>query len=133
MPLPQSGYSGTPLPKKLGIKPGTRVLLLDAPAELSAGLREACPETAFLEAAAPADLALWFTRSAADLAGRIEEVIGLMGSGLWICWPKKASGVVTDLSENLVRETGLAHGIVDFKVAAIDSTWSGLRFARRKH
>jgi len=129
-----AGYSGTPLPKKLGIKPGSLVALVDSPegfettlGDLSGGAT--LRRTASKEAA----VTLWFVRSLADLADRIESMASIAGDGrLWVCWPKKASGVVTDVTQNQVRSLGLATGIVDFKICAIDDTWSGLCFTRRK-
>jgi hypothetical protein len=77
---------------------------------------------------------LWFVQERDELRRRIGEIGAAAGaSGLWIAWPKKASGVKCDVSEGDVREAGLAHGLVDFKVCAIDATWSGLRFARRRN
>jgi len=75
-----------------------------------------------------------FTRSRADLDRRLLAAIRAMrdGGGLWIAWPKKASGQSTDVSETVVRSVGLAAGWVDYKIAAIDATWSGLKFARRR-
>jgi hypothetical protein len=76
------------------------------------------------------DVTVWFVKSAADLASRIGEMKARADQNcLWICWPKRASGVRSDVTENAVRAAGLAHGLVDFKIAAIDETWSGLRFA----
>jgi hypothetical protein len=131
-----AGYSGTPLPKKLGIKPGTRVLLLGAPEGFATGTLGPLPEGAVVRGAARSafDVGLLFARSQADLSRRFPAAAKAMGvpGALWIAWPKKASGVPTDLDENAVRAFGLARGLVDYKVAAIDATWSGLCFARRK-
>jgi hypothetical protein len=129
-----AGYSGTPLPKKLGIKPEAEVLLLDAPDGFEDTVGELPPgATLRRDTPGPCDLVIWFVLSREDLERRIVEVAERAGpGGLWIAWPKKASGVVTDVSETLVRETGLASGLVDYKVCAIDGTWSGLKFARRK-
>ncbi len=129
-----AGYSGTPLPRKLGIKPGSVVGLVGAPRDFAETLGE-LPEGAKLRrsAAGAKDLLLWFTRSRRDLEGRIGKMAAAIGKdGLWICWPKQASGVKTDLREGDVRRTGLAAGLVDYKICAVDATWSGLRFARRK-
>jgi hypothetical protein len=79
------------------------------------------------------DLAIWFPKSAKDLSARVKQVGRLADKdGLWIAWPKQASGIPTDLTQTVVRKTGLASGLVDYKVCAIDETWSGLKFARRK-
>ena len=129
-----AGYSGTPLPKKLGILAGRSVRLRGAPEGFEATLGE-LPDGVTLRRTgrAAADITLWFTRSGAELERGIANLApAAAGGGLWILWPKKASGVATDLSENVVRETGLAAGLVDFKVAAIDATWSGLRFSIAK-
>ena len=127
-----AGYSGTPLVKKLGIKPGSCVALLDAPrgfrkelVGLPAGVRLTT------RAAGRPELIVWFVMSARALDARIAVMGGSMGAGLWIAWPKKASGVVTDVTEDVVRRAGLAHGLVDYKVCAINETWSGLKFARK--
>lgn len=132
-----AGYSGTPLPKKLGIKPNSIVALVGAPKDFEQTLGE-LPEGVKLkkQASKQCDLIIWFIRMRAELYDRIKEMGELVGdasgNGLWIAWPKQASGVATDLTQNVVRETGLASGLVDYKVCAIDSTWSGLKFAQRK-
>ncbi len=128
-----AGYSGTPLVKKLGIKENAVVALVGAPRDFEKTLgRLPGGVTLRRRAGSRADLTVWFAKSARDLEGRIARMTASIGrDGLWIAWPKKASGVVTDLSERLVRRTGLATGLVDYKICAIDATWSGLRFARR--
>jgi hypothetical protein len=128
-----AGYSGTPLPKKLGIKPNSVVALVGAPPDFDATLGD-IPEGVTLRKSArgKCDLALWFTRSRNDLERRVDRMGSFAKDGLWIIWPKKASGVVTDVSEKVVRETGLAAGLVDYKICAVDETWSGLKFARRR-
>lgn len=134
-PDAMAGYSGTPLPRKLGIKAASRVVLLGAPADFADTLGT-LPENVTLrrQARGEADLALLFARSRADLQRRFDTATRVVteGGNLWILWPKKASGVRTDLTQNDVRRHGLQAGWVDFKIAAIDATWSGLRFARRK-
>ena len=127
------GYSGTPLVKKLGIKPGTVLALLGAPSGFTEALDGMPDDVRIVKKldGAP-DLAIWFIRSRRELDGRMPEISGAMGQGLWVAWPKKASGVVTDVTEDFVRAAGLANGIVDYKVCAIDLTWSGLKFARRR-
>ena len=126
-----AGYSGTPLPKKLGIKPGQRVALLRAPDGFDATLGE-LPEDVALRRTArgPLDVIVSFTDSERDLRRRFAALARALdpAGGLWIAWPKRASGVPTDLDGNVVREVGLAAGLVDNKVCAIDETWSGLRF-----
>ena len=136
--VPRSGfeaYSGTPLPKKLGVKEDSSVLLIDAPPDFEETLGE-LPKGARLhtQPRTPRQLTIWFNRSRIDLESRMAEVARSLadGEGLWIAWPKKASGVASDLSQNDVRELGLAAGLVDYKVCAIDRTWSGLLFTRRR-
>jgi hypothetical protein len=129
-----AGYSGTPLPKKLGIKPDSLVALADAPEGFEAVLGD-LPGGVTVRRITGEDAAvtLWFVRSLAVLADGIERMAAIAGDGrLWVCWPKKASGIVTDVTQNEVRSRGLATGIVDFKICAIDATWSGLCFTRRK-
>ncbi len=129
-----AGYSGTPLPKKLGIKPNSTVALVGAPKDFEQTLGELPEGVKFKKQAnGRCDLIIWFIRMRAELYDRIKEMGELTGAGgLWIAWPKQASGVATDLNQNVVRDTGLASGLVDYKVCAIDATWSGLKFAQRK-
>ena len=129
-----AGYSGTPLVRKLGIKAGMVVGLAGAPKGFAEGL-DGMPDEVVMkkQVRARCDLIVWFVRSRKDLEGRMERMRQRTGSGgLWIAWPKKASGVVSDLSQTVVREVGLASGMVDFKISSFDETWSGLRFAHRK-
>jgi hypothetical protein len=129
-----AGYSGTPLPKKLEIKPGSRVALVNAPREFTALLGR-LPDGARLQRGtiAARDLTIWFVRSRQDLAHNLSRVAPPRGQGsLWIAWPKKSSGVVTDLTENVLREVILPYGLVDRKVCAIDDIWSGLLFSWRR-
>jgi hypothetical protein len=135
--VPQSAfeaYAGTPLPKKLGIKANSIVTLLGAPEGFEDALGE-LPDGAVLRRndPDPHGVNLWFVRSRQELESQIEEMgIFAKGGGLWIAWPKKASGVASDLSQTIVRRTGLDSGLVDFKICSIDATWSGLRFSQRK-
>ena len=124
-----TGYSPTPLAKKLGIREGYTVALIGAPAGFS--IAELPPGVVLRRSArASSDVTLWFVASAAELSKRIGTLAGRAARGaLWICWPKRSSGVRTDVTEHAVRSAGLANGLVDFKIAAIDETWSGLRFA----
>ena len=135
-PAAPAGYSGTPLPKKLGIKPGSVVALLGAPAGFVKTTFRPLPEGASIrtDARAPFDVGVLFVSSKAELARRLPAVQSAMGEpcALWLVWPKQASGVATDLDGNRIREFGLLAGLVDYKVAAIDAVWSGLCFARRK-
>ena len=128
-----AGYSRRTLAEKLGIKPGIRVVALGAPPTYAALLGR-LPEGATLAARLPAssDFIHRFARRRRDLAdlGRLARALSDQGT-LWISWPKQASGVETDLNENVVRELGLKQGLVDVKVCAIDDVWSGLKFVRR--
>lgn len=129
-----AGYSGTPLAKKLGIKPSSRVALHHAPPGAEA-LLDPLPEgVTFVESAAlGVDVALLFVSWLADLARDFPEVAQTLqpAGGLWVAWPKKAAKLPGDLDENAIRELGLREGLVDNKVCAIDDTWSGLRFVYR--
>ncbi|MEU6583211.1 DUF3052 domain-containing protein [Nocardia sp. NPDC046763] len=128
-----AGYSGTPLPRKLGIKAESRVLLAGAPAGFELGELPGGAEVHRRAGAGPYDVILGFCPDRATLTRRFpgwRQRLAIDG-GLWLAWPKKASGVPTDLGENAAREYGLAQGLVDNKVAAIDETWSGLRFVIR--
>ncbi len=127
-----AGYSGTPLPKKLGIKPDSTVVLIGAPDGFQRRLGELPPNVTFLtRAASRKDLAVWFVTRRRECEGRMPAMADI-AVGLWVAWPKKASGVETDLNENIIRDAGLANGLVDYKVCAIDDVWSGLKFAKRK-
>ena len=135
VPAMLAGYSGTPLPKKLGIKPGSVVALLGAPTGFEKTLGS-LPEGAKLkrQARGQADLVMLFVKSRADLNRRLPVAKRIMAEGgsVWIAWPKQASGVATDVTQNDVRKKGLGSGLVDYKIAAIDATWSGLRFVPRR-
>lgn len=129
-PAAPSGYSGTPLPRKLGIRDGSRTLLVGMPAafELDAPHhRRAYPTGAGY------DVQLVFCPDVATLRRRWPRAVELstQRGAVWIAWPKKASGVVTDLDENGVRDHALPLGWVDVKVCAVDPTWSGLKLVRR--
>jgi CheY-like chemotaxis protein len=128
-----AGYSGTPLPKKLGIKEGFTVALVDAPEGFEAVLG-ALPENVRLlrNPKGARSLTLWFVRDVRALEKKIDAMAAHGDPGLWICWPKKTSALASDIGEPIVRHAGLARGIVDYKVCAVDATWSGLKFAKRK-
>ena|SRR6185503_6675278 len=132
-----AGYSGTPLPQKLGIKPGCRLGLMNAPANV-ADILGALPEGVRPANAArgrgPYDVILFFVTEAARLAPALAQLRARLdpAGGLWIAWPKKtAKKITSDVGEARVRATGLATGLVDNKVCAIDDVWSGLRFVVR--
>jgi len=129
------GYSGTPLVKKLGIKPGTKLVLIGAPDGFEKLLKGLPKDVKPVRGgSAVAELVIWWPASLRDMESRILSVDKRIAEGgsIWISWAKKASGVKTDLSDNNVRETGLANGLVDYKVCAISEIWSGLKFARRR-
>jgi hypothetical protein len=131
-----AGYSGTPLPQKLGIKPGHRVALVQAPADFDRTLGELPGDVELLadsRGRAALDVIVCFTTSLADLKKRFTGLGKRLtpAGGFWVAWPKKASGVPTDLTEDIIRAVGLKAGLVDNKVCAIDDTWSGLRFVIR--
>lgn len=135
------GYSGTPLPKKLGIKPGFRVHLVSVPADVQTELRETLANCAISRDGkrkgdnddGTLDFAIIFTKSQAELKREFRGLAKrLQPAGmLWVSWPKKSSGVASDLDENRIREIGLAAGLVDVKVCAVTEIWSGLKFVRR--
>ena len=128
------GYAGVPLAKKLGIRPGYTVSLVGAPE----GFRETMgelPENVVLRdgVRTQSDLTLWFAKSRRELEERLQHMRPLSKkAGLWILWPKQTSKLQTDLGQPLVREAGLAAGMVDFKICSIDKNWSGLRFTLRE-
>jgi hypothetical protein len=126
------GYSGTPLVEKLGIKPGARLKFVSEPKSLDALLGE-LPEGSRFATSGALDFAMLFAKSRSDLVNgfsRLRDRLETNGM-LWVAWPKKASGVETDLTEGVVRTFGLESGLVDVKVCAIDDIWSGLKFVRR--
>ena len=127
---PPAGYSGTPLVRKLGIKPGQRVAWLGAPEGFETLLGELPDDVTVLRSLRPPlDLLVQFTTSRAELQERLPKLReAVFPDGVaWIAWPKKSSGVSTDMTEDVVREVGLPGGWVDVKVCAIDDTWSGLK------
>ena len=128
-----AGYSGTPLPAKLGVTEGTRVLLDGAPREFSLAGLPAGVSVHRRATGGPYGVVLAFCPEAAVLHRRwpVLHPRTTEAGALWIAWPKKSAKTGTDLDENLVREYGLAHGRVDVKVCAVDETWSGLKFVVR--
>jgi hypothetical protein len=127
-----AGYSGTPLPKKLGIKEQFRVALLDLPRGVKAELKSALA-SCHVAKDGPLDFAMIFVKSAGELKKQFPQLAKQLAPAgmLWVSWPKKASGVSTDLNENEVRRIGLAAGLVDVKVCAVSEIWSGLKFVIR--
>lgn len=128
-----NGYSGTTLLKKLGIRDGAVVALLGAPAGFATKLALPASVRVRTQARGSADVILLFSSSVASLERRFPAAARALAQGgrLWLTWPKKSSEVATDLTQTAVRSLGLASGFVDYKIAAIDRTWSGLCFARR--
>jgi len=125
------GYSGTPLPKKLGIKDDFRVALLRVPDDVRTELRDALRKCRILKLGSGAlDFIFLFSNSRAALERDLFRAVQALAPAgmLWISWPKKSSGVTTDLDENVVRQSGLAAGLVDIKVCAVTDVWSGLKF-----
>jgi hypothetical protein len=129
-----AGYSGTPLVKKLGIKPGSTLALIGAPDDFDDTLGE-LPDgvTVRRRLQGQLDVIVAFYVESSVLERRLPALRRALApaGGLWLAWPKRASGVATDLSDNVVRELGLAAGLVDNKVCAIDAVWSGLRLVYR--
>lgn len=126
-----AGYSGTPLPKKLGIKKDFRVAFHNFPPEVSGELKASLAECEVLrKPAAPLDFVMLFTKRRAELSQLLPVYSKLLAPAgmLWVSWPKKGSGVACDMNENDIREMGLAIGLVDVKVCAVNEVWSGLKF-----
>lgn len=130
-----AGYSKRALSEKLGIKPGTPIIALGAPSSYPALLGKLPPGVTIRQRLVTGAAFIHrFARRRDDLASdfpRLARALGDNGT-LWVSWPKKASGVETDLNENIIREIGLAERLVDVKVCAIDEVWSGLKFVRRR-
>jgi hypothetical protein len=129
-----AGYSGTPLERKLGFKPGMSAAFLGAPEQLDGLLGDLDGVSVKRSLRGRADLVLCFVTARRELArraGRLREAIAPDGM-VWVCWPKRASKVPTDVTEDVVREVLLPTGLVDVKVAAIDETWSGLKLVVRR-
>ena len=132
--MTSAGYSGTPLPKKLGIKQGHTVAFIGAPADFESTLGELPADvTVKKQLRGPLDVIVYFSDRKSEYVARLPKLKAALriNGGLWIAWPKKASGMATDLSESRVQAVGLAIGLVDNKGCAIDETWSGLRFVYR--
>src|SRR5215213_40846 len=129
-----AGYSSTPLVKKLGIKEGSRIALVNAPKDFQSELGELPDRVEFVKRGTKSlDIVLFFVLSQRELArdfSRLAEKLATNGM-IWIAWPKKSSGVTTDLLFECVQRIGLDAGLVDVKICAIDETWSGLKFVYR--
>jgi hypothetical protein len=132
-----AGYSGTPLPQKLGIKEGHAVALLGAPAGFATTLGAlpiGATTRARLDGTTPLDVVIAFVTTREALVERVAAIRPRLAQdgGMWIAWPKKSSGVATDVTEQTIRDVALPTGLVDNKVCAIDDTWSGLRLVIRR-
>jgi hypothetical protein len=128
-----AGYSGKPLAAKLGIKDGFRIGIVNEPDGIRRDLGDLSAVTLSARLQSPLDLILFFVTSQSELKKGFSKLASKLAPAgmLWVAWPKKASSVPTDLSDNSVREIGLAAGLVDVKVCAVDETWSGLKFVIR--
>ena len=129
-----AGYSKRALVDKLGIKAGAGIAILNPPKGYDRTLGRLPPQvTRKAQAAGPLDFIQLFTKEKRELERRFATLARALAPAgmLWISWPKKASGVATDLTEDVIRAVGLGHGLVDVKVAAVDDVWSGLKFVRR--
>ena len=128
-----AGYSGTPLPKKLGIKEGSRIALINAPTDFARELE--LPDNAQIvtRVTKPLDIALLFVLTERALLRDFDKLAKKLATNgmIWVAWPKKSSGVATDLSLERVQLIGLESGLVDVKICAIDEVWSGLKFVIR--
>lgn len=128
------GYSGTPLAKKLGFKPGFRVLLDGKPDDYSTWIEPLPDDVAFVsKSARGVDLVHLFTDKKADLRAKLPKYMKRIKPDgmIWVSWPKKASGVPTDITEDVIREVALPLGLVDVKVCAVSEIWSGLKLVIR--
>ena len=132
-----AGYSGTPLPKKLGLKPQFRVAFFQLPGDVKAELKEALTQCRLVkdgrDNSDQLDFAMIFVKSQADMKEHFPAFARRLAPAgmLWVSWPKKASGIVTDIGENDVMKIGLTAGLVDVKVCAVNEVWSGLKFVIR--
>ena len=129
-----AGYSGTPLPRKLGLRPGSRIAILHAPDGFDKAI-EPLPHgvTMLSRLTSDIDVLIFFTEQQKELRARFDRLVDSVRPDgmLWICWPKKASKRLTDLTEDRIRAIALEGGVVDVKVCAIDEVWSGLKLVRR--
>jgi Protein of unknown function (DUF3052) len=127
-------YTGTPLPRKLGIKEGSTVVLVSAPEGFETTLGQ-LPDAARLRRGnrGAREITIWFVTSSRELVHRFDALAQAVGEGtLWVSWPKQSSALAGDVTEDVVRDLALDRGLVDTKVCAIDETWSGLRLTRRR-
>ncbi len=134
VPGAMDGYSGTPLPIKLGLKPGMTGLLIGAPRQFESKIAPLPEGARIVRRGASARVVLWFVSSRAEFIRSLQSAFDRVAERgrIWVVWPKLSSGVASDLREQFIRDTGLALGWVDFKICAVNETWSGLCFTRRK-
>jgi hypothetical protein len=134
-PADPSGYSGKPVWRKLGLQPGLRILVRGAPSSYADLVGASDDEVRLVGSRAAFDLAHVFARDASQLASDVTALAARLPADgtLWVSWPKKASGVATDIREDTVRDIALPLGLVDVKVCAIDATWSGLKLVWRRN
>jgi CheY-like chemotaxis protein len=135
VPGTMAGYSGTPLPKKLGVRESSRVVLVNSPERFERKLEPMPARVEIVDDPSQTNVAILFVKSEAELIRDFRALANAFPQkvAFWIAWPKQASGSKTDLKEGIIREFGLASGWVDYKICAIDDTWSGLCFARKKN
>ncbi len=129
-----AGYSGTPLPKKLGLKPGQRIAFVKAPPEFAKLIGPLPADCTLLDSPKkPLDFVALFVTSTVDFTKRLPKLIAALAPAgmIWVCWPKKASKVETDLTEDVIRDFALKSGVVDVKVCAVSEIWSGLKLVIR--
>src|SRR5579862_9200897 len=132
-----AGYSGTPLPKKLGLKPQFRIAFFQLPGDVKADLKEALSDCRLIKngkgESEQLDFGMVFIKSQSEMKEQFARFARRLAPAgmLWVSWPKKTSGIVTDLNENDVRKIGLVAGLVDVKVCAVNEVWSGLKFVIR--
>ncbi len=128
------GYSGTPLATKLGIRAGARLLLVNAPKNFDALLDPMPDDVRLLQRTTRADVVVCFVTTYAEIRRRFDALANAVfpAGGLWFAWPKRASGLPTDVTEDVIRDHAVATGLVDNKVCAIDPTWSALRIVHRR-
>ncbi|MEZ5357050.1 MAG: hypothetical protein R2762_30790 [Bryobacteraceae bacterium] len=132
-PAPFQAYAATPLPAKLGIGPGARIALLNPPPAIAESLGDLPSGATFIEwRSGPCDVLLWFVRSRAELESEIEWIAAQSTLKLWILWPKRASGVATDLAPSPIRAAAQRCGLTDYKICSFDKTWSGMALGPRR-
>jgi hypothetical protein len=131
-----AGYSGTPLPRKLGIKPQSRIAFFALPEDVETALKKELSSCRFVkdgDGKEQLDFAMIFVKSQAEMKQQFPKFARRLAPAgmLWVSWPKKTSGIVINLNENDVRRIGLLAGLVDVKVCAVNEVWSGLKFVIR--